>query len=416
MDPVPPPVLRKEWRSRLHEVIFEAETPAGRAFDVALLVAIVLSVTAVCLESVASVRAVAGAELRAAEWVFTVGFSIEYVLRLLSVRRPMLYARSFFGIVDLLAVLPTYLSLVIAGSQSLLVIRALRLLRVFRVFAVLTFYGIRLARAAFGEVERGTIALPGFETDWAAPTYRIVRFLILVFAVIVAFPYLPGSGSPAFKGISLFLGLLISLGSSSAIANVIAGAILTYTKAFRIGDRVKIAATEGYVLEKTLLATRVRTTKNVEITVPNSLVLSSHIVNYSVAARGEGLVLHTAVTIGYDVPWRKVHALLLDAAARTEGIVAEPQPFVLQLSLDDYYPTYELNVFTRDPAHLARLYSDLHANVQDAFNEAGVEIMSPAYCALRDGNRTTIPASYRPPGYRTPGFRVEAAGDGPDGG
>lgn len=274
------------------------------------------------------------------------------------------------------------------------------------VIGFVTYYGIGLVRAIFDEIEQGSISFPGFDREWVKPTYKIVRLLILVFAVIVAFPYLPGSSSPAFKGISLFLGLLLSLGSSSAIANIVAGVILTYTRAFRIGDRVQIADTVGDVLEKTLLVTRVRTVKNVEITVPNSMVLASHIVNYSAAAGTHGLFLHTRVTIGYDVPWRTVHELLIGAARRTDGLLAEPEPFVLQLSLDDHYPTYELNAVTRDPNRMSRIYSDLHANIQDAFNDAGVEIMSPAYTALRDGNATTVPEAHRPPGYDAPGFRV----------
>ncbi len=277
------------------------------------------------------------------------------------------------------------------------------------VVAVVTFYAIKFVGFLFREAGRGTLALPGFHAEWAEPTYKIVRFLMIVFAAIVVFPYLPGSDSPAFQGISLFVGVLFSLGSTSAISNIVAGVLLTYTRAFQVGDRVKIGDTVGDVVEKTLLVTRVRTIKNVDIAVPNSLVLSSHIVNFSSSAAEPGLILHTSVTIGYDAPWRTVHQLLIDAALATEGILKEPAPFVLQTSLDDFYVSYQINAFTDQPAAMARTYSLLHQNIQDKFNEGGVEIMSPHYGALRDGNATTIPADHWPKNYQPPAFRVSAS-------
>jgi small-conductance mechanosensitive channel len=258
----------------------------------------------------------------------------------------------------------------------------------------------------FNEVGKGTITLGGFQREWAESSYKIVRFLIIAFCLVVIFPYLPGSDSPAFKGVSVFLGVLLSLGSSSAIANVVAGVILTYTGAFKLGDRVKIADTVGDVLEKTLLVTRVRTIKNVDITIPNSLVLSSHVINYSSSAQAFGLILNTTVTIGYDAPWRKVHGALLAAAKSTEHILPLPEPFVLQTALNDFYVSYELNAYTDKPHGMARTYSALHQNIQDRFNEAGIEIMSPHFSALRDGNQTTIPTDYLPEDYNPPSFRV----------
>jgi len=275
------------------------------------------------------------------------------------------------------------------------------------VIGVVTYYGLRLVRLIFVEIERGHVVIPGFDDDWAIPTYKIVRFLVLAFAAIISFPYLPGADSPAFKGVSIFLGVLFSLGSSSAIAHIVSGVVLTYTRAFRIGDRVKIADTVGDVVEKNLLVTRIRTIKNVDVTIPNAMVLGSHIINFSASAQNDGLILNTSVTIGYDVPWKQVHALLIDAAERTDGIIDEPRPFVFQTSLDDFYVAYEINAYTDQPNRMARLYSDLHQNIQDAFNEAGVEIMSPHYGALRDGNEIAIPAESRRPGYRAPSFRVK---------
>lgn len=269
--------------------------------------------------------------------------------------------------------------------------------KLFFVIAIflITRYLLKLIRFFFVEVGRGNLRFEGFYKEWADPTYKLVRVIVVAFAFVMAFPYLPGSHSPAFQGVSVFLGLLLSFGSSSAIANIVAGVVITYMRPFRIGDRVKIADTVGDVLEKNLLVTRVKTIKHVEITIPNSMVLGSHIVNYSTAASDEGLILNTTVTIGYDVPWRKVHELLLDAGKRTSKVDISKKMFVLQTALNDFYVSYELNAFTAFPNQMATIYSELHSNIQDAFNEAGVEIMSPHYGALRDGNGVAIPDSYK---------------------
>lgn len=274
------------------------------------------------------------------------------------------------------------------------------------VIAFVTRYAVKIVHLVFTEVEKGNITLPGFHEEWSEPTFKIVRFLIFAFAAVVIFPYLPGSGSQAFQGVSVFLGILFSLGSSSAIANVVAGIVLTYMRPFKIGDRVKIADTMGDVVEKTLLVTRMRTIKNVDITIPNAMVLGAHIINFSSSASEKGLILHTGVTIGYDAPWRTVHQLLISAAEATENILKDPKPFILQTSLDDFYVSYELNAYTGDPSVMARTYSDLHQNIQDKFNEAGVEIMSPHYGAVRDGNQVTIPQDYLPKEYTAPSFKV----------
>lgn len=271
------------------------------------------------------------------------------------------------------------------------------------VIVAVTHYLLRAVRLIFDALERGTLSLGGFEPEWADPTYTIARFIIGAFALVVVFPYLPGANSEAFKGVSIFLGALISFGSSSAISNVIAGVVLTYTRAFRLGDRISVGDTIGDVTARTLLVTRIRTIKNVEITVPNALMLSAHVHNFTTASTSTGLILHTGVTIGYDVPWRQVHDLLIAAAKATPGINAEPAPFVLQTSLDDFYVAYQINAYTSEPGKMAVTYSLLHANIQDRFNEAGVEIMSPHYAALRDGNTVTVPGSATD---AAPAFRV----------
>ena len=247
------------------------------------------------------------------------------------------------------------------------------------ILTILTRYLLKLTRLFFASIEAGTVALGSFDPDWATPTYKLVRMAVIAFALVVAYPYLPGSDSAAFKGISLFLGVMLSLGSSSAISNVVAGYSMTYRKAFKQGDRVKIGDQIGEVLETRLLVTRLRTPKNEEVIIPNSEILNQHVVNFSSLARTEGLILHTRVGIGYETPWRQVEAMLLAAAERTPGLKSEPPPFVLQRELGDFAVTYELNVYTDRPGAMLKTYTELHRNILDLFNEYGVQIMTPAY-------------------------------------
>lgn len=279
------------------------------------------------------------------------------------------------------------------------------------VIVLVTRYIVKLIRMFFIGMERGAITFKGFHHEWAMPTYKIVRFLVFVFAAVAIFPYVPGSQSEAFKGISVFLGVLVSLGAAGSISNVVAGVVLTYMRPFNVGDRVKIADTIGDITEKSLLVTRIRTIKNVDITIPNALVLSSHIINFSSSTMNPPpLILHTSVTIGYDAPWQKVHELLIAAAKQTTHILETPQPFVLQTSLNDFYVTYEINAYTGAPNKMATIYSELHQQIQEQFNEAGLEIMSPHYTQIRDGNRTAIPDQYLPKTYQAPGLRIEGLG------
>ena len=273
------------------------------------------------------------------------------------------------------------------------------------VIAAIAKYVVRFLKFISLEIENEKLQLPGFYADWAAPTYNISKLIIYAFSFIIIFPYLPGSDSPAFQGVSVFLGLLISLGSSSAIGNIIAGLVIIYMRAFKIGDRVKIGDVVGDVIEKTMLVTRIKTTKNEEVTIPNSSILNGSTINYS--SSNLGLILNTTITIGYDVPWRKVHELLITAALKTNFIKDDPKPFVLQTSLDDFYVSYQINAYTESPNRSAGIYSDLHSNIQDVFNENGVEILSPHYRAARDGNMVTIPAEYLPEDYKIPSFQVE---------
>ena len=263
--------------------------------------------------------------------------------------------------------------------------------------------GLRFLRS---EVEKGDLQLAGFYPDWANPTYQIIRVLVYAFMLIVIFPYLPGSDSPVFQGVSVFLGFLFTFGSAGSLSNIIAGLILTYMRLFTLGDRVKIGDVSGDVIEKSLLVTRVRTIKNEIISIPNSTVMSNHTINYSSDAPERGLIIHTTVTIGYDVPWKDMHQILIDAALRTESILPEPTPFVLQTSLDDFYVSYQINAYIREVKRQAVIYSNLHQNIQDVCNERGVEILSPHYRAARDGSMTTIPANYLAKDYQVPSFSV----------
>lgn len=244
------------------------------------------------------------------------------------------------------------------------------------------------------EIESEKLKITGFYPDWAQPTFNIIRFLLYAFMIAMIYPYLPGSDSGVFQGISVFVGLIISLGSSTVIGNIIAGFVITYMRPFKLGDRIKLNETTGNVIEKTPFVTRIRTPKNEVVTIPNSFIMSSHTVNFSASARQFGLIIHTTVTIGYDVPWRQVHQLLINAARSTPGVQSHPKPFVLETELQDYYPCYQINAYIKDADRLAQIYSDLHQNIQDVFNEAGIEIMSPHYYAERDGSGITIPPEY----------------------
>ncbi len=247
------------------------------------------------------------------------------------------------------------------------------------VLALVVRFVLRLLRLFFDAVGQGSVTLPHFEADWARPTYKIARFSLFILTVIVSYPYIPGSDSAAFKGVSLLLGVIISLGSSSVIANLIAGLLITYRRAFKIGDRVTIGEVTGEVTDVRLQVTHLRTRKNEEVTIPNSQILNGHVMNYSALAKRHGLILHATVGIGYETPWRQVEAMLLLAAARTPGLLAEPVPFVMHTGLGDFCVSYEINAYCNDAQAMERLYTQLRRNILDIFNEYGVQIMTPAY-------------------------------------
>lgn len=245
------------------------------------------------------------------------------------------------------------------------------------------------------EIGTGRLKLEGFHKDWAKPTFIIAKLIVFVFALVIVFPYLPGSDSPAFQGISIFMGVLLSLGSTGIVANAVGGLMIIYMRPFVIGDFVKIGENLGTVISKGMLVTRLNTPKNEEISVPNKMVVENQIVNYSSEEKDKGVFIHTTVTIGYDVPWRKVHEIMIEAANRTNDILSEPKPFVLQTALDDFYVAYEINGYLKNPSKMNAIYSELHQNLQDCFFENNIEILSPHYRVERIINESTIPDEYR---------------------
>jgi small-conductance mechanosensitive channel len=247
------------------------------------------------------------------------------------------------------------------------------------ILIVVTRYALKLVRLFFLGIERGTIRPPQFDPDWAWPTYRLLRIGVIAFAVVIAYPYVPGSNSDAFKGVSIFLGVLMSIGAASMVANTLAGYVLIYRRTFKVGDRIQVGDAIGDVVEIRHQVTHVRTTKNELITIPSSTILGSEVINYSSLAMEKGLILHTTVGIGYETPWRQVEAMLIEAANRTEGLLREPPPYVLQQALGDFCVTYEINVYCNAPQAMVRLYTELHRSILDVFNEYGVQIMTPAY-------------------------------------
>ena len=241
------------------------------------------------------------------------------------------------------------------------------------------------------EISSGRLTINGFYADWAQPTYLILRVLCYSFMIVMIWPLLPSSDSQVFQGVSVFIGVIVSLGSSSIIGNVMAGMVMTYMRPFRVGDFIKYGDIDGFVIEKTILVTRIRTRKNDVVTIPNSNLMSSQTTNYTFSAQNYGVIVHTKVTIGYDMPWQQIRDLLLDAAHKTPHILKKPAPFVLVTALDDYYVEYEINAYTHQSDLLGIIYSELHQNILDSFHKNGVEIMSPHIFAHRNDLPVQIP-------------------------
>lgn len=273
------------------------------------------------------------------------------------------------------------------------VVQAIPNLLSIAVILAITILVIRASNSWFQTVDRGRVRIPGFYQEWALPTARLVAILLSMAGLAAAFPYIPGSDSKVFQGAGLLIGALAALGSSAIASNIISGLMLIYTRAFREGDRVEINGVVGVVQDRALLVTRLQTPRNELVSIPNASVIGASVVNYSFSRReiSQPVALATTITIGYDVPWRQVHALMLAAADSVAGITDEIEPFVLQTSLNDFHISYELTAFVRDPSSYRETLSEVLAALQDQFAAADVEILSPGYHAIRNGNRSTVP-------------------------
>ena len=245
------------------------------------------------------------------------------------------------------------------------------------VILIIIKYILRALKFFAGQISKEKIKIPGFYTDWALPTYNILKVLLCAFTVAVVFPYLPGSDSRVFQGVSVFVGIIFSLGSSSAIGNLVAGLVITYMRPFKIGDRIKIKDITGFVAEKSPFVVRLKNIKNEYITFPNLTVLNSEITNYNTSGEEEGLILHVNVTMGYEVPWRDVYDILIRAALKTPHIEETPKPFVLQTGFQDFCASYEINVYTKEIHKVLLIYSLLYQNIQDEFRNAGISLYVP---------------------------------------
>jgi small-conductance mechanosensitive channel len=263
-----------------------------------------------------------------------------------------------------------------------------KLLRIVVIIVVMR-YVLKLLRYVSQEIEAGRLVIPKFYPDWAHATYCLLRIFIIAFTIVLIFPLLPESESVVFRGVSVFVGVLFSIGSSSVISNMVAGMVITYMRSFKVGDRIKVADVYGDVIEKTLFVIRVETVKKEVVTVPNSTILASNVINYSTEARGEGgVILHVDVSVGYDVSWQRAYGLLIDAALKTEHVLREPKPFVLTKTLGDCAAVYQINVYTKNPELQAHIYSELNRNIMDMLQSDGIEMVAPVYNVLLDGKKS----------------------------
>jgi small-conductance mechanosensitive channel len=272
-----------------------------------------------------------------------------------------------------------------ASTVGLAVLHAIPNLLMLVLIFVIARFVIRWVQLFFGAVREGRITPPGLDADTALPAQRLAILFIWLLTIAIAYPFIPGSQGAAFKGLSVLFGLMLSLGSSNVVSQAASGYMLTFSKALRVNDYVRIGDYEGTVMSVGLLSTKIRTPRDEEINVPNSLVVGTTTKNFTRLNRETGAPVTTAVTIGYSAPWRQVHAMLLEAAGRTSGLRKTPEPRVLQSSLSDFYVEYTLFGRLEVPETRVRVLSALHANIQDVFNEYGVQIMSPHYEGDPDG-------------------------------
>ncbi|MCL2182592.1 MAG: mechanosensitive ion channel family protein [Chitinispirillia bacterium] len=270
-----------------------------------------------------------------------------------------------------------------------------KLLRI-AVIIIVMRYILKFLRYFAQEIEAGRLVIPKFYPDWAHATYTLLRIFIIAFTIVLIFPLLPESESAVFKGVSVFIGVLFSIGSSSVISNMVAGMVITYMRSFKVGDRIKVGEVYGDVVEKTLFVVRVKTVKREVITIPNSAILSSNVINYSTEAHKEGIILSMDVSVGYDVTWQRAHELLIEAALKTGYVLPDPKPFVLTKTLADSAAVHSICIYTKHPDRQALIYAELNCRILDIFMREGIEMIVPAYDFLRnDKEKSTLPEEFR---------------------
>ncbi len=257
--------------------------------------------------------------------------------------------------------------------------------------ALIVRFLTRILKYFSGEINKERLVIRGFHKEWSRPTFNLIRFVLYIFALVVIFPYLPGSDSAAFQGVSIFIGVLLSLGSTAFVSNFVGGLMIIYMRPFSKGDVIKVGDYSGMVISKNMLVTKIKTFKDEVISIPNKSIIENNITNYSSDEITKGIFVHTEVTIGYEVPWRKVHYIMENAAKNTEGVVQEPKPFVLQKALNDFSVAYEINAYIDNAMKMNAIKSTLLQNLQDGFAKADIEILSPHYYAYRKGEDSTIP-------------------------
>ncbi len=246
------------------------------------------------------------------------------------------------------------------------------------IIVVIIRYFVKLIKFIADKIETDR---NGAKRDWVIPAYKVIRFFIFLYMFVVIFPYIPGSGKPVFQGVMILIGLFLAFGSASFMSNIFSGLAIAYSNPFKIGDRIKVGDVTGDVTDKRLLTTKIRTIKNEDVFIPNSLIMSKGILNFSSSAKSLGLIVHSSVTISYDIPWKTVHTLLIESAKATKGILETPEPFVLQKSLDDFSVSYEINAYTEKPNLQASIYSELHQSIQNKFNSNGIDLITPYFNA-----------------------------------
>ena len=251
---------------------------------------------------------------------------------------------------------------------------------------IITRYVLKGLKFFAGQIEKGRLKIPGFYAEWGHPTYKILQVLLIAFTIAIVFPYLPGSESQIFRGVSVFVGIIFSIGSTTAIGNLVAGLVITYMRPFKIGDRVKIKEITGFVVEKNLMVVRLKTHKNEYVTFPNLIILGTNIINYNTSSDEdeEGLILNTEITFGYETPWQTVHEILINAALATEHVQKRPMPFVVQTGMDDFYARYQINCYTKHVDKVPRIYTQLYENVQNGCKEKGINMTAAHHVVVSD--------------------------------